>query len=91
MKEFFDEMRAWMIANPLTREDVRTGRNNVPGFWQDKKQQRTRIYTIQCPNGTIIKTNCLADFCKEHDLKQSNMCNVANGKANHHKGYKVIK
>lgn len=88
--DFLQDLREWCIANPLTKEDLSGVIQSPIGFWQGKKQNRSREYTIICPDGKTIKTNCLQDFCKQNGLDQPNMCNVANGKLKQHKGYKVI-
>lgn len=49
-------------------------------------------YEIIKPNGNVEYVyNSLKNYSIENGLKPGQMYNVANGKANHHKGYKVIK
>lgn len=49
-------------------------------------------YEITKPDGNIEYVyNSLKSYSIENGLKPGQMYNVANGKANHHKGYKVIK
>jgi len=49
-------------------------------------------YEITTPDGNIeYVKNSLKQYSKENRLHSGSMYNVANGKANHHKGYKVKK
>ena len=49
-------------------------------------------YEITKPDGSIDYIhNSLKAYSIENALKPGQMYNVANGKANHHKGYKVKK
>ena len=49
------------------------------------------IYAITTPNGDIIKTKYLVDYCNKNDLQNTHMYAVLKGKRKHHKGYKVYK
>jgi len=57
---------------------------------QSLAMQKTR-YRITFPDGTIINSTNLREFCKGHMLDQGNMSRVANGKYKSHKGFKVTK
>jgi group I intron endonuclease len=52
------------------------------------------LYELQSPNKEVFITNNLTDFCKEnpqYNLYRRLMCDVANGKQKHHKGWTVRK
>ena len=45
-------------------------------------------YKIITPNGSIVIAKSLTKFCKENNLSQGNMNEVAKGKRKQHKGFK---
>jgi group I intron endonuclease len=53
-------------------------------------EKRSKFYTFISPEGIVTEIFNLHKFCKENNLKQSNMWKVANGKANHCKGWKAF-
>lgn len=56
---------------------------------QTRKGKNIKIFKATNPNGEIFYTdNGLSEFCKSNNLSQSNMSNVANGRAKQHKGWK---
>lgn len=61
-----------------------TGNKNCLG-----KTNRAKTYLVTTPEGEVLEVRNLAPFCREHNLTRSAMCLVAQGKANHHKKYKV--
>lgn len=52
-----------------------------------KKTNRAKSYLVIFPDGHIEEVFNMAPFCKKYNLTRSAMCLVANGKANHHKGF----
>lgn len=46
-------------------------------------------YVITTPEGDIIRTKYIDDFCKRNNLVDSIMYRIASGKRNSHKGFKV--
>ncbi len=55
---------------------------------QTRKGKNIKVFKVTNPEGKIFYTNNgLSKFCKIHNLSQSNMSNVANNRANHHKGW----
>jgi group I intron endonuclease len=55
------------------------------------KSNRRNSYQITFPDGTHFITDCLSEFCKEHDLSQSSMSRVHSGIQNEHKGFRCKK
>jgi len=60
-----------------------------------KRRNQTRYgnmyYEITKPDGIVEYVDDLKSYAIENELYSGQMYNVANGKANHHKGYKVKK
>jgi hypothetical protein len=54
---------------------------------QNVETSRAKHYKFTSPNGESIDVFNLSKFCRENGLNQGRMCNVANGKRNHHKGW----
>jgi len=59
-----------------------------------KKQPETAkrmmlTHTIIHPNGNIEDIMGMKEFCKKHNLQESAMSLVAQGKRKHHKGYRI--
>lgn len=48
-------------------------------------------WTIISPEGYEFKTDNLAQFCREHKLHRGHLSQLANGKRNYYKGFKVSK
>lgn len=46
-----------------------------------------KVYTFRDPEGALHKVLGLNKFCRENNLQQSHMCNVAHGKLKQHKGW----
>ena len=53
------------------------------------RRPRVRDWIITFPDDRREIIRNLAQFCREHNLHQGHMNEVAKGKRNHHKGYKV--
>jgi len=51
----------------------------------------SKRYRIYFPCGDIVEVVGLNEFCRQHNLSQSNMHQVALGKAKQHKGFRVEK
>ena len=48
-------------------------------------------YIITTPEGEIVRTKYLLDYCDRNNLQQTHMYQVVKGKRSHHKGYKVYR
>jgi hypothetical protein len=48
-------------------------------------------YIITTPEGEIVRTKYLLDYCDRNNLQQTHMYQVVNGKRTHHKRYKVYR
>ena len=46
-----------------------------------------KTYEITKPNGEVLIVKGLNEFCKKENINPSNLCAVAKGRLNHHKGY----
>lgn len=57
-------------------------------FKANSKKDRRKEYSFISPNGQLFDVYGLSDFCKQWGLGVSNMCMVASGKADHHKGWR---
>lgn len=51
-------------------------------------EARSQAWVVTDPSGSEFRIKNLYQFCHEHDLNPSTMCAVANGKRNHHHGWK---
>lgn len=77
------------LANSLrgrkqTIEHVQKVKNALSGSNSSLSKQ----YKMIDPNGNIYLIKGLNAFCRQHDLNQGNMIEVAKGKRNHHKHWK---
>lgn len=57
------------------------------GMVGDKNHQ-SKSYKITTPSGNIVFIKGLFKFCRDNNLKDGAMSGVANGRVDHHKGYK---
>jgi len=48
-----------------------------------------RLYELTSPEGTLLYTNNLSDFCNKNSIQKSNMNRVLKGHRNHAGGWKV--
>jgi hypothetical protein len=48
-------------------------------------------YVITTPEGEIVRTKYLFDYCDRNNLQQTHMYQVVKGKRSHHKGYEVYR
>jgi hypothetical protein len=48
-------------------------------------------YVITTPEGEIVRTKYLFDYCNRNNLQQTHMYQVVKGKRSHHKGYEVYR
>jgi hypothetical protein len=69
-----------IISDPIMRQKI-SHKNCI-------STRKTKKYEITTPNGEIITTNRLNDYCKENDLMISHMFSVSMGVRKHHKNYK---
>lgn len=49
----------------------------------------SKDYIVTSPDGAEFPVHNLNAFCKEHDLSTGHLTQVAQGKRNHHKGWKI--
>lgn len=63
------------------------------GLAMSKKQKEMLcdVWEVQTPDGNIMVTNNMMEFCKENRLNPSAMSGVARGNRQHHKGFKCKK
>lgn len=60
---------------------------------QKSVESKSLIYTIECPDGSVIEVRNLQSFCREKGIDNSNLNNTAPGRRMHgcaHKGYKLL-
>ena len=60
-----------------------------PDFIDYWKSKEPPYFTVRDPNGQILSSNRISEFCRLHDLNVSTLCRVLNGKRPHHKGFKL--
>ena len=85
-EETKQKIRNSLIGKPLSKEVC----EKLHKIMEDRYKHI--YYEITTPDGTIEYVyNSLKVYSIERQLKPGQMYNVANGKANHHKGYKVKK
>ena len=77
-KQKLSEARRNRVTKDSTREKLSQPRYN-----------KRLKYEITFPNGTIEKVNGLSDFCKQHNLTESNLRKTLNGERMHHRNYKA--
>jgi hypothetical protein len=54
---------------------------------QNIETSLAKHYSFISPDGEKVEFFNLNQFCRDNDLSAGQMCNVANGKRNHHKGW----
>lgn len=85
-EETKQKIRNSLIGKPLSKEVC----EKLHKIMEDRYKHI--YYEITTPDGTIEYVyNSLKVYSIERQLKPGQMYNVANGKSNHHKGYKVKK
>lgn len=62
------------------------GREYAPEVYANRR----KTFVLTSPDGTEYIVDNLRMFCKEHNLNNSHLIQVAKGKATHHKGWKAI-
>jgi hypothetical protein len=71
------------------REKLSTYKKNHP-LSEESLNKIRNLYAVTFPDGNIIQTNNLTEFCKLHNLSLPAMRdNVAKGKQEHHLGFRV--
>lgn len=66
-------------------------KEKVSLYVRGSKNGRAKFhYVLKDPQGNIWETDCLTEFCREHNLTHGHMSSVANGNRNHHKGWICI-
>lgn len=51
-------------------------------------EKLAKTYTLVSPTGELVTFTNMTKFCKENNLSKSKLCLVAQGKRNHHQGWK---
>lgn len=51
-------------------------------------EANNKTYRLLSPDGALVETNCLKDFCQEHDLKFLQMSRMLNGRRPHYRGWR---
>lgn len=69
--------------NVYTNLEWTTGQKN-------SEHSISRFYIVTHPNGKLEQVFNMEKFCRNHGLRSSTMCKVANGVMVDHKGFKVI-
>jgi hypothetical protein len=64
-------------------------KNSLIGRKRLESEFRTYNWEITTPNNEIFVIKNLSKFCRENNLSSGALCIVAQGKRNHHKGYKT--
>jgi hypothetical protein len=54
------------------------------------ENEPSKTWSFKNPNGDIVKTQNLQEFCKENNLTRSSLYEVISGKRQNHKGYSFI-
>jgi group I intron endonuclease len=78
------------LSEETKRKMSKTRKGKV--FSEDAKRnmklaQRKYLYEFIDSDGEVYVTDCLSDFCKQYELSMSQLSQVVNGKARHHKGW----
>lgn len=65
--------------------------SNTEGIKQSEEQilDKSKSYVFVSPEGNIIETENMRKFCRDNNLSQNHLVNVANGKEKHHKEWLV--
>jgi len=81
------------------KEKIRKNRKSRTGYKHSEETKNKLMekkckysYEITSPSGEVFITNNLSDFCRknpQYGLYRRLMCDVANGKQKHHKGWMV--
>ena len=80
--------KKYLDTSPTAKEEMR--RANIASI-KVNKEKLSKEYIIFYPDGKSEKIKNLNDFCKKNNLNQGNMCSVASGRLDSHKGYKCLK
>lgn len=82
------------------KEKIRKKRKSRTGYKHSEETKNKQmekkckyLYEIKSPNGEVLITNNLSDFCRknpQYGLYRRLMCDVANKKQTHHKGWTVL-
>ena len=62
--------------------------HNTPEGRKNMGLAKQKTFIMTSPNNEVIIIKGLSDFCKQHNLQQSNLNKVANGERKSHKGWK---
>lgn len=97
MKVWGTEAPADMIDPVIDHIDSDKLNNHIDNLQWLERVDNTRRGTVKyenevtfiSPSNELHTVKNLSGFCKQHKLTQTAMCNVKNGKANHHKGWKL--
>lgn len=79
------------MMNPDIREKLRQsnlGKKLSKTTKRKIAESRSKEYIVYSPENQIIYVKNLKNFCKENNLNNSSMCNVAKGRYKHHKKWR---
>lgn len=89
--ETCDKRRAKMLGRTFSDESISKMRDATANRSQDHLdkigESNAGEYIVTAPDGTEISVRNLSKFCRENDLLQNKMSNVATGSRKHHKGW----
>jgi group I intron endonuclease len=77
--------KGWRCIRPDSQDleaQIARARAYIPQYSGPKS------YIVTSPDGDVLRIHGLSAFCRRMSLSSGAMCNVANGKLSHHKGWK---
>jgi group I intron endonuclease len=76
---------SWSKGKHLSETTRRKISESLLGTTRAAKQ-----YLVTYPDGRTETIRNMAEFCRQHNLTKGNLCNVAKGRAPHHKGFRCV-
>lgn len=90
-------IRSWLRKNNIKFNysgKINANKLHLQKLSQNRRHNKIPItaktYKIQTPSNTIVVTQRLVVFCKEHNLDYANLRQTFNGKCKQHKGYAIV-
>jgi hypothetical protein len=82
-----------MSARKIGIKKSKEHKNNISKSSKKRNNEvyRKYIYTLVSPEGKILSTTKMADFCKENGLTYQKVIDVSKGMYKQHKGWKVTR
>ncbi len=80
----------WKDVNYIDKMNDPELKSKMSAFRTGNKYRAKFVYKIKSPNGEIFEIDDMKRFCKDRELNQGNMSEVANGKMQSYKGWIVI-